>query len=64
MTLPWHTTLSHFCGFILHYLSMLFCCHQAMQEFAHLCQEKDAKIVLSVLPLWPKVYAKLSIVSG
>jgi len=36
---------------------------QAMQDFAHLCQEKDAKIVLSVLPLWPKLYAKLSIVS-
>jgi len=34
-----------------------------MQEFAHLCQEKDSKVVLSVLPLWPKVYAKLSIVS-
>ena len=36
---------------------------QAMQDFAHLCQEKDSKVVLSVLPLWPKLYAKLSIVS-
>ena len=34
-----------------------------MQEFARICQEKDAQVVLSVLPLWPKVYAKLSIVS-
>ena len=42
---------------------MFCCCYQAMQEFAHLCQEKDAKVVLSILPLWPKVYAKLSIVS-
>jgi len=37
--------------------------YQAMQEFAVLCQEKDVKVVLSVLPLWPKVYGKLSIVS-
>ena len=44
-------------------LSALCCCCQAMHEFAHLCQEKDASVVLSVLPLWPKVYAKLSIVS-
>ena len=51
------------CNLSLTRLSVVLFCCQAMQEFAHLCQEKDAKVVLSILPLWPKVYAKLSIVS-
>ena len=48
--------------FAVSHKNVSLCC-QAMQEFAHLCQVKDSKVVLSVLPLWPKVYAKLSIVS-
>ena len=62
--------MSLFCFYCLcwtgsecHYSVSIVCVGQAMQEFAKLCQEKDANVISAVLPQWPKLFIRLSIVS-
>lgn len=36
---------------------------QAVQDFGSMCQERDAEEVKGVLPYWPRIYCKISVVS-
>lgn len=36
---------------------------QAVQDFGSMCQERDAEDVKGVLPYWPRIYCKISVVS-
>ena len=35
---------------------------QAVQDFGSICQERDAEDVKGVLPYWPRIYCKISVV--
>ncbi len=35
---------------------------QAVQDFGSMCQERDAEEVKGVLPYWPRIYCKISVV--
>lgn len=35
---------------------------QAVQEFGAMCHERDSDIVKGVLPYWPRIYCKISMV--
>lgn len=39
------------------------CSPQAVQDFGSMCQERDAEEVKGVLPYWPRIYCKISVVS-
>lgn len=34
-----------------------------MQEFGTMCKEREAEVVKGVLPYWPRIYCKISLVS-
>lgn len=34
-----------------------------MQDFGAMCQERDTEEVKGVLPYWPRIYCKISVVS-
>ena len=34
-----------------------------MQEFGTMCTERDTEIVKGVLPYWPRIFCKISLVS-
>lgn len=34
-----------------------------MQEFGAMCKEREAEVVKGVLPYWPRIYCKISLVS-
>lgn len=36
---------------------------QAVQDFGSMCQERNAEEVKGVLPYWPRIYCKISVVS-
>ncbi len=36
---------------------------QALQEFTGLCETEDVEKIKSVLPFWPRIYSKVSVVS-
>lgn len=36
---------------------------QAVQDFGSMCQERDSEEVKGVLPYWPRIYCKISVVS-
>lgn len=38
-------------------------CVQAVQEFGVMCQERESDVVKGVLPYWPRIYCKISVVS-
>ena len=38
------------------------CSPQAVQDFGSMCQERDAEEVKGVLPYWPRIYCKISVV--
>lgn len=46
---------------------MAYKCHyfafQAVQEFGAMCQEREPDIVKGVLPYWPRIYCRVSVVS-
>lgn len=44
-------------------ISKVASCPQAVQDFASMCQERDAEEVKGVLPYWPRIYCKISVVS-
>lgn len=35
---------------------------KAVQEFGAMCQERESEIVRGVLPYWPRIYCRISLV--
>lgn len=50
------------CIYVRHVL-MLSTLLKAVQDFGSMCQERDAEEVKGVLPYWPRIYCKISVVS-
>lgn len=38
------------------------CVFQAVQEFGAMCQERQPDVVKGVLPYWPRIYCRISVV--